>query len=215
MADQQEGDPQAIAENPFRLVVVAASAGYAVLTEMPATQTGGFPAAVTIVQHRTPRAPSLLAHVLNRRSAIPVTDAKDSELIRPGPSLSLTADYHLPVNADRTFSLTQLEKAHGIRPAAENLFESAAKSLKERIIGVVLTGADGDGETGVRTVKQMGGTVIAQDQATSEFFDMPRTAIGTGMVDLSSPITAPAPTAELAAVVEEVALHPPPAPRTP
>jgi two-component system, chemotaxis family, protein-glutamate methylesterase/glutaminase len=77
MADQQEGDPQAIAENPFRLVVVAASAGgIAVLTEMPATQTGGFPAAAAIVQHRTPRAPSLLAHVLNRRSAIPVTDAR-------------------------------------------------------------------------------------------------------------------------------------------
>jgi len=89
MADQQEGDPQAIAENPFRLVVVAASAGgIAVLTEMLATQTGGFPAAVAIVQHRT---------------------------------------------------------------------------------------------------------VIAQDQAMSELFDMPRTAIGTGMVDLILPLTSIAP----------------------
>jgi chemotaxis response regulator CheB len=82
MADQQEGDPQAIAENPFRLVVVAASAGGI------AALTGGFPAAVAIVQHRM---------------------------------------------------------------------------------------------------------VIAQDQATSEFFDMPRTAIGTGMVDLILPLTSIAP----------------------
>ena len=82
MADQQEGDPQAIAENPFRLVVVAASAGGI------AALTGGFPAAVAIVQHRT---------------------------------------------------------------------------------------------------------VIAQDQATSELFDMPRTAIGTGMVDLIIPLTSIAP----------------------
>ncbi len=82
MADQQEGDPQAIAENPFRLVVEAASAGGI------AALTGGFPAAVAIVQHRT---------------------------------------------------------------------------------------------------------VIAQDQATSELFDMPRTAIGTGMVDLILPLTSIAP----------------------
>ena len=82
---------------------------------------------------------------------------------------------------------------HGTRPAAENLFESAAKSLKERIIAVVLTGSNGDGENGVRTVKQMGGTVIAQDEATSEFFDMPRTAIGTGMVDFILPLASIAP----------------------
>ena len=80
MANQQEGDPQAIAENPFRLVVVAVSAGgIAALTEMLAALTGVFPGAVAVVQHRPPRAPSVLAHVLNRRSAMPVSDAKDGE----------------------------------------------------------------------------------------------------------------------------------------
>jgi two-component system, chemotaxis family, protein-glutamate methylesterase/glutaminase len=194
MADQQDDDPQEIEENSFAVVVVAASAGgIAALTEILAALTGVFPAAVAIVQHRPPRAPSVLAHVLNRRSAMPVTDAKDGELIRPARVYLAPADYHLLVNADGTFSLTQSEKVHGTRPAAENLFESAAKSLKERIIGVVLTGTGGDGETGVRTVKQMGGTVIAQDQATSEFFDMPLTAIGTGMVDFILPLASIAP----------------------
>ena len=117
MADQQEGDPQAIVENPFRLVVVAASAGGI------AALTGVFPAAVAIVQHRPPRAPSVLAHVLNRRSAMPVTDAKDGELIRPARAYLAPADYHLLVNADGTFSLTQSQKVHGTRPAAEHLFE--------------------------------------------------------------------------------------------
>src|SRR5512135_3401211 len=117
MADRQEGDPQAIAENPFPVVVMAASAGGI------AALTGVFPAAVAIVQHRAPWAQNVLAHVL----------------------------------ADGTFSLTQSKKVHGTRPAAEKLFESAAKSLKERIIGVVLTGVDGDGENGVRIVKEMGG----------------------------------------------------------
>ncbi len=84
MADQQDDNRQAIAEKPFRLVVVAASGGgIAALNEMLAAVTGNFPAAVAIVQHRAPRAPSVLAHILNRRSAILVTDATDGELIRP------------------------------------------------------------------------------------------------------------------------------------
>ena len=124
---------------------------------------------------------------------MPVTDAKDGELFRPSRAYFVSADYHLLVNADGTFSLTQSEKVHGTRPAAENLFESAARSLKERIIAVVLTGSNGVGENGVRTVKYMGGTVIAQNETTSEFFDMPRMAIGTGMVDFILPLASIAP----------------------
>jgi two-component system, chemotaxis family, protein-glutamate methylesterase/glutaminase len=124
---------------------------------------------------------------------MPVTDAKNGELFRPARAYLAPADYHLLVNADGTFSLTQSEKVHSTRPAAESLFESAAKNLKERMIAVVLTGSNGNGENGVRTVKQMGGTVIAQDEATSEFFDMPRTAICTGMVDFILPLASIAP----------------------
>jgi two-component system, chemotaxis family, protein-glutamate methylesterase/glutaminase len=189
MADQQDGDPEATAGNPFCLVVMAASAGgIAALTEILAALTGVFPAAVAIVQHRAPWAQNVLAHVLNRRSAMPVTDAKDGELFRPARAYLAPADYHLLVNADGTFSLTQSAKMYGTRPAAENLFESAAKSLKERIIGVVLTGANSDGENGVRIVKEMGGRVIAQDEETSEWFGMPSAAIQTGAVDFILPL---------------------------
>jgi two-component system, chemotaxis family, protein-glutamate methylesterase/glutaminase len=189
MTEQQQGDLHEIERNPFRLVVVAASAGgIAALTEILANLTGVFPAAVAIVQHRAPRAPSVLAHVLNRRSAMPVTDARDGELFRPARAYLAPADHHLLVNADGTFSLTQSAKVHGTRPAAEMLFESAARSLKERIIAVVLSGMDSDGESGVRTVKKMGGRVIAQDEETSEFFGMPSAAIQTGAVDFILPL---------------------------
>src|SRR5436305_678466 len=189
MTDEQEGDPQASARNPCRLVVVAASAGgIAALTEILAALSSVFPAAIAIVQHRAPRAPSVLAHILNRHSAMPVIDAKDGELFRPARAYLAPADYHLLVNADGTFSLTQSAKVHGTRPAAEMLFESAAKSLKGRIIAVVLSGIDSDGENGVRTVKEMGGRVIAQDEETSEFFGMPTAAIQTGAVDFILPL---------------------------
>ena len=189
MTDRQQGDPQAIAENPFPVVVMAASAGgIPALTEILSALTGVFPAAVAIVQHRGPQASSVLAHVLDPRSAIPVTDATDGELIRPARAYLAPPDHHLLINADGTFSLTQSAKVHGVRPAAENLFESAAKSLKDRIIGVVLTGGDSDGETGVRIIKKMGGRVIAQDEETSLFFAMPSAAIQTGAVDFILPL---------------------------
>ena len=168
--------------------MAASAGGIAALTEILAALTGVFPAAVAIVQHRAPRAPSDLAHVLNRRSAMLVTDAKDSELIRPTRAYLAPADHHLLVNADGTFSLTQSAKVHSTRPAAEKLFKSAAKGLKERIIGVILTGADSDGENGVRLVKEMGGMVIAQDEETSEVFGMPTAAIRTVAVDFILPL---------------------------
>jgi two-component system chemotaxis response regulator CheB len=58
-----------------------------------------------------------------------------------------------------------------------------AAAYRERAIAVVLTGSGSDGSMGVEAIKKMGGTVIAQDQATSEFFAMPNAAIGTGKVD--------------------------------
>ena len=194
MADRQESDPPARVEDRFPLVVIAASAGgIAAITEILAALTGVFPAAVAIVQHRAPRAPSVLAHVLNRRSAMPVTDAKEGELFRRARAYLAPADHHLLINADGTFLLTQSEKVHGTRPAAENLFESAARSLRKRVIGVVLTGADSDGENGVRLVKKMGGLVIAQDEETSECFSMPSAAIKSGAVDFILPLNQIAP----------------------
>jgi len=63
------------------------------------------------------------------------------------------------------------------------LFESAGASFTDKAIGVVLTGTGEDGASGVRAIKKMGGTVLAQDKETSAFFGMPGAAIATGDVD--------------------------------
>lgn len=94
---------------------------------------------------------------------------------------------------DHAISLTQTELVHFVRPSADLLFESVAASSRERAIAVVLTGTGIDGSMGVGAIKKMGGTVIAQDEETSEFFGMPSAAIHTGNVDFVLPLEEIAP----------------------
>lgn len=77
---------------------------------------------------------------------------------------------------------------HFLRPSADLLFDSAAGTYGSRVIAVVLTGTGSDGTMGVRAVKESGGTVIAQDEKTSQFFGMPGSAIKTGCVDFVLPL---------------------------
>jgi two-component system chemotaxis response regulator CheB len=76
---------------------------------------------------------------------------------------------------------------HFVRPSADLLFESVAASYKERAIAVVLTGTGSDGAMGVKAIKKMGGTVIAQDEMSADFFGMPSASIQTGDVDFVLP----------------------------
>jgi two-component system chemotaxis response regulator CheB len=94
----------------------------------------------------------------------------------------------LLVNPDGTLSLSQSELVHFVRPSADLLFESVAASYKERAIAVVLSGTGSDGSMGVKAIKKMGGTVIVQDEKSSEFFGMPGAALQTGSVDLILPL---------------------------
>jgi two-component system, chemotaxis family, protein-glutamate methylesterase/glutaminase len=168
----------------FEVVAVAASAGglkalIRVLSELPAD----FPAAIVVVQHLDPRHRSLMADLLSRRTALSVKEAEDGDHLKPGCVYTAPPDRHLLVNPDGSISLTKTELVHFLRPSADLMLESVAAAYRDKALAVVLTGTGTDGSMGVRAVKSIGGTVIAQDEATSEFFGMPGAAIETGSVD--------------------------------
>lgn len=172
-----------------RVVVVASSAGgLSALTQLLGALPAGFPAGILVVQHLDPHHRSLMADILGRRTELRVREAQEGDLIKPGSVYIAPPDRHLLVNPDATLSLSQAELVHFVRPSADLLFESAAASYKDRAVAVVLTGTGHDGETGVKAVKKVGGTVIAQNEATSEFFGMPGGAIETGSVDYVLPL---------------------------
>jgi two-component system chemotaxis response regulator CheB len=181
--------PGAISKGAFDIVGLAASAGgLRVLSEILAALPADFPAAIVIVQHLDPRHRSLMADILSRRTALQVEEAKEGVRLSPGTAYIAPPNRHLLVNPDGTLSLSQSELVHFVRPSADLLFESVAASYKARSIAVVLSGTGADGSMGVKAIKKMGGTVIVQDEKTSEFFGMPGAAMQTGCVDFVLPL---------------------------
>jgi two-component system chemotaxis response regulator CheB len=136
----------------------------------------GFPAIIVVVQHLDPRHRSLMADILTRRTVLKVKQAEEGERLNLATAYIAPPNRHLLVNADRTVSLSQSELVHFVRPSADLLFESVAASFKDRAIAVVLSGTGSDGSMGVEAIKKMGGTVIAQDENSSEYFGMPGAA---------------------------------------
>jgi two-component system, chemotaxis family, protein-glutamate methylesterase/glutaminase len=178
----------------YDLVVIAASAGgiealEMILSSLPAN----FPVPIAIVQHRTARLPNLMAQVLARWTPLAVKTADQSEVMRPGTVYLAPPDLHLTVHPDRTFGLSDGRKIRHVRSSANPLFSSAAEVFGKGLIAVVLTGGDRDATDGVQSVRAHGGMVLAQDEATSWQFAMPRSAIETGSVNRVVPLAEIAP----------------------
>ena len=191
--EEQRVNPQTL-EGAFDLVALASSAGgLSALSEVLSALPEEFPAAIAVVQHLDPRHRSLMAKILSGRTELSVKEAEEGDRLRHGTVYVAPPDKHLLINPGGTISLTQSEMVHFVRPSADLLFESVAASYKDRAIAVVLTGSGSDGKMGVQAIKKMGGTVIAQDEATSEFFGMPGSAIQSGSVDFVLPLREIAP----------------------
>jgi two-component system chemotaxis response regulator CheB len=142
---------------------------------------GGLPRSfrtpIAVAQHRSPDGSSEgLARLLAAHAAMPVVDAEDKQPIEPGTVYLAPPDYHLYVEPDG-FALSVDDAVLYSRPSIDVLFESAADHYRERLIAVVLTGANEDGAVGIATVKRLGGYAIVQNPVEAEKPEMPRAAL--------------------------------------
>ncbi|MEH2338144.1 chemotaxis protein CheB [Nostoc sp.] len=189
MAENAKNHPPYFTNAAFDIVAIAASAGgLNALIKVLSTVPAEFTAAIAIVQHLAPQHPSLMAEILNRRTAITVKQAEEGDWLTPGTAYIAPPNHHLLVNREGTLSLSQSESVRFLRPSADLLFESIAPIYKNRAIALVLTGTGSDGTIGVKAIKKMGGTVIVQDVKTAEFSGMPSAAIQAGNVDFILPL---------------------------
>lgn len=173
----------------FDIVALAASAGgLNALTQVLQALPADFAAGIVVVQHLDPRHRSLMAEILGRRTGLKVKEAAQGSRVAAGTVMIAPPNNHLLVNQDGSLTLTQTELVHFLRPSADLLFESTAAAYRERAIAVILSGSGHDGAMGVKAIKKMGGTVIVQDQESSEFGGMPAAAQQTGLVDFVLPL---------------------------
>ena len=176
-------------DDAYDLIVVGASWGglHAVsrlLEQLPEDLT----APLAVAQHRSATSrPGGLEELLQDHTSWPVCEGRDKLPIERRHVYVAPPDYHLLVEEDG-FALSVDERVRHARPSIDVLFESAADVYGERLIAVVLTGANDDGADGVRAVKARGGTTVAQDPGEAERFEMPAAAIATGAIDRVLPL---------------------------
>ena len=178
----------------FDIVVMAASVGgIAAFIEILSHLPADFPLPIVVVQHRDPAVVSILDEILARRPGLRVRNAKVGERPVAGTVYLAPTDVHLTFEADGSFATMNGRRIRHVRSSANPLFESAAEVFGNRVLAVVLTGYDSDATDGVQAVRAVGGHVIAQDEATSVSFGMPKSAIATGAVGAVLPLTEIAP----------------------
>ena len=193
--ESQQASQAPVVTPAFDVIVIGASAGglsalAAVLGALPTT----FPTALAIVLHLSPDRPSMLSDVLARATPLRVRWATDRARLEPGTVYVAPRDQHLVFAADGSMSLLKSPRVHFSRPSVDLLFGSAARAFGARTLAGVLTGNGNDGTGGVAEVHRAGGVVIAQDEASSEYFGMPREAIESGCVSFVLPLPEIAPT---------------------
>jgi two-component system chemotaxis response regulator CheB len=182
-------EPAARPTGPLRVVAIAASTGgppavAQVLRMLPA----GWSVPVLVVQHIGAGFDVGLARYLDECCALPVGLAQDGQALRGGRVHVSPADRHLGVAAGPRLAVTPGGPIDGYRPSANHLFRTVAAVFGPGAAGVVLTGMGRDGADGLLAVRRAGGLAIAQDEATSTVYGMPRQAVLQGAPDLVLPV---------------------------
>jgi len=163
---------------PYEAVVIGTSAGGldALGILLPALDAR-LPVPVVIVQHISASSDSFMVTYFDRLCSLTVKEAEEKELLKPGCVYFAPPDYHVLIESDRTISLSNEEKVNYSRPSIDVLFETASWAFANRLIGIILTGANWDGAAGSEIIKKSGGIIIVQDPKTAAVPRMPESVI--------------------------------------
>jgi two-component system chemotaxis response regulator CheB len=188
----------------FEMVAIGASAGgIDVLNGLLAALPGDFPAAVMVVVHLPADPLSYLVQTFSHRSTLPVLEPDAGERILASRVYVAPPGYHLLVEDDRTVALSTEAAVRFSRPSIDVMFESAAWVYRERLLALLLSGANEDGVRGLATVRALGGVAWVQAPDTASSPEMPRAAIERGVADeILTPSTMARRLARLPAFIE-------------
>jgi two-component system chemotaxis response regulator CheB len=163
--------------SPFELVVVGASwGGLQALRWLLEGLPDDFPTPLVVAQHRSSDSSDVMVRVLQSHSPLAITEASDKDAIEPGHVYIAPPNYHLLVEPG-SLALSTEGFVHHSRPSIDVAFESAADAYADRLVGVILTGANTDGSAGLKRIRDEGGVTVVQDPATAARPEMPSAAM--------------------------------------
>ncbi len=175
-------------QTDFPLVVIGASTGGPTLLKTVVRDVpSAFSAALLFVQHMPKYFTKVLAEQLNAVASIPIREAQDEDVLHPGVGLVVPGNQHARImrRADGlpVLALSEEPKHYPYRPSIDQAMISAAEQFGSSTVGVVLTGMGEDGKHGSQVIKAYGGTIVAQDEASSLIYGMPRAVVEAGLAD--------------------------------
>jgi two-component system chemotaxis response regulator CheB len=190
--------PRSVGAQPAReptridlLAIGTSTGGPNALAELMPAIPGNFPVPIVIVQHMPPMFTRLLASRLNGRSELTIREAVPGEILKPGEAWIAPGDYHMTVERRGTsvqLCLNQGPPENSCRPAVDPMFRSVAKVFGANVLAAVLTGMGCDGVQGARHIRERGGQILVQDEASSVVWGMPGQVAAAGLADAMYPL---------------------------
>ena len=173
---------------PRVLVIAVSTGGPAALSRVIPALQADIKFSVVIVQHMPARFTATLAERLNALSAVSVREARDGDRPIAGVVFVAPGDRHLEVTERGFLRLADGPPVNGCRPSADVTMAGAARAFGQRAIGLVMTGMGRDGAAGLAAIRRGEGVTLAQDQASSVIYGMPKAAVDAGVVDEVLPL---------------------------
>jgi two-component system chemotaxis response regulator CheB len=196
---QPQMRPQPITSSPTVVVIGVSTGGPAALDRLLPVLPGDFPLPILVVQHMPEVFTKLFAERLNSHCRLRACEAAEGDAVCRGTIYIARGNWHMEVlaaarpGAAPTLHLNQGPLENHCRPAADVLFRSATAAYGAGVLAVVLTGMGADGMIGCRIVRGQGGSVLAQDQASSTVWGMPGAVVNAGLANRVLPLDAIAP----------------------
>lgn len=170
--------------NNYKAVVIGGSAGsfqgvVKILSQLPK----GFPLPIIMCLHRLKHVRNGFVEALSLKSVVQVSEPHDKESIKRGGVYLAPSNYHLSVELGNYFALSTEEMVNNSRPAIDITLGSCAFVFKEKLVGILLSGANRDGAAGMKSIHDRGGLTIVQEPAECMIDTMPRAAMAATTVD--------------------------------
>ena len=169
----------------YRAIVIGGSAGsFPVVTKILSQLRPGFRVPIILCLHRLKHVREGFSEALGYKSVLPVIEPSDKQKIKPGHVYLAPSNYHLMVeHVGNAFALSTDEMVKFSRPSIDVLFQSAAYTYREKVVGILLSGANTDGVAGIACLKKRGGYTLVQDPAECTIRTMTEGAIKATEID--------------------------------